>query len=195
MTAFLAEVRHSPATLLLLGGFCCANFVALVLLSWMPKFLYDQFGLSVAISGLSATLFAQFASMGGSSLGGWLADYLQSKRAGGRIKVQAAAMLCGAPFVFLCGQVHAMPVLVTTLIAWGLMKGIYDANIFASLFDVVRIENRGAAAGLLNMVGWLGGGSAPVAVGFLAEHIGLPAALSCTAVLYVLGGSLLLLAI
>ena len=44
-------------------------------------------------------------------------------------------------------------------------KGIYDANIFASLFDVIPPKDRGTAAGLMNTVGWTGGFLAPWAVG------------------------------
>jgi MFS family permease len=52
----------------------CANFVAVVLLSWMPKFLYDRFHMGLAMSGLTATVFVQLASMAGAPVGGWLAD-------------------------------------------------------------------------------------------------------------------------
>jgi MFS family permease len=192
LAAFFKLLAKTPAALLLLAGFCCANFVAMVLLSWMPKFLYDRFGMSVAVAGLSATIFVQFASMCGSPLGGWLADKLQALYPGGRIAVQAAALFCGAPFVFLCSRTHSMAVLAGTLVVWGLFKGIYDANIFASLFDVIPAESRGTGAGVMNMVGWLGGGGiAPVVIGFLAQRIGLGASLGCTAGVYLLGGLVL----
>ncbi len=161
----------------------------------MPKFLYDRFGLSVALAGLSATIFVQFASMSGSPLGGWLADRLQAKRPGGRIAVQSAALFCGAPFVLMCSRAQSVKVLAAALVAWGLFKGIYDSNIFASLYDVIPAESRGAAAGVMNMVGWLGGGGlAPVTIGFLAEKVGLAAALGFTAAVYVFGGIVLLAA-
>ncbi len=171
---FLRSLIRSPVALLLLCGFFCANFVAMVLLSWMPKFLYDRFGLSVALAGLSATVFVQFSSMCGSPLGGWLADYVQMKTRGGRIAVQAGALFCGAPFVFICSRTHSVIFLALALIVWGLFKGIYDANIFASLFDVIPAESRGAGAGVMNMVGWLGGGGlAPVTIGALAQQVGI----------------------
>ncbi len=195
LSRFLKELAKSPAALLLLAGFCCANFVAMVLLSWMPKFLYDRFGLSVALAGLSATIFVQFASMCGSPVGGWLADHLQMKRPGGRIAVQAGALFCGAPFVFICSRTHSPAMLATALVVWGLFKGIYDANIFASLFDVIPPETRGTGAGVMNMVGWLGGGGlAPLAVGILAQRFGLAAALGSTAAVYIAGGTVLLMA-
>ena len=56
------------------------------------------------------------------------------------------------------------------LTVWGFFKGLYDANIFASVFDVVRPEARGTAAGFMNAVGWLaGGGSAPLVIGIIAQ--------------------------
>jgi MFS family permease len=190
--SFLRTLMRSPAALLLLAGFCCANFVAMVLLSWMPKFLYDRFHLSVALAGLSATVFVQVASMCGSPLGGWLADAMQAKRSGGRIAVQSAALFCGAPFVLLCSRAHSVAFIAAMLAVWGLFKGIYDANIFASLYDVIPAESRGVGAGVMNMVGWLvGGGLAPVTIGFLAQHIGLARSLGITAVVYIAGGIVL----
>jgi len=180
--------------LLLMAAFLCANFVALVLLSWMPAFLYDKFHLSLAASGLTATLFVQLASMAGSPAGGWWADVLRQKMPGARMLVQAIGLAAGAPFVVLCGWTQSVTLLMVALTAWGFFKGIYDANIFAAIFDVVRPEARGRAAGLMNMTGWLGGGIAPVAVGYVAQRSSLSAAIMLAASVYVLGALLLIAA-
>ena len=50
-----------------------------------------------------------------------------------------------------------MPRLIFGLTGFGVFKGLYDANIFASLYDVIRPEARATAAGILNMVGTYGG--------------------------------------
>jgi MFS family permease len=184
----------TPTALILMGAFMCANFVALVLLSWMPKFLYDKFHLSLAMAGLSATIFVQVASMIGSPLGGWFADLLSKRMTGGRMLVQAIAVLCATPFVMLCGQTLSVVWAMVALTAWGLFKGIYDSNIFASLFDVISPEARGTAAGFMNMVGWLAGGSiAPILVGFIAERRDLGLAISLAALVYVAAGFLLVI--
>jgi MFS family permease len=191
LSAFLKVIWGTPTVLMLMCAFICANFVATVLLSWMPKFLYDKFGFSLAMAGLMATLFVQLASMLGSPLGGWLADSLRRQRPGGRMMVQAGALLAGAPFVYLCGSTGSVAALVAALIGWGLAKGFYDANIFASVYDVIRPEARGTAAGFMNMVGWLGGGTAPLVIGYLSVRIGLSAAISSAALVYLLGAGLL----
>ncbi len=188
-------IWRTPTVLLLMLAFMCANFVAMVLLSWMPDFLSEKFHLSLSMAGLTATIFAQLASMIGSPLGGWLADSWRKHHPGGRIIVQALAVLAGAPFVFMCGQTQSVAWLILALSAWGLFKGLYDANIFASAFDVIPVEIRGTTAGLMNMLGWLGcGASAPLVIGCLAEHIGLGPAISSAALVYIVAGVLLLIA-
>ncbi len=190
---FLRELRRTPAALLLMAAFVCANFVATVLLSWMPQFIFDKFKVDLAVAGLAATIFVQLASMAGSPLGGWLADKARAKFPGGRMLIQAIGVFGGAPFVVLCGMTTSHAWLVVALIAWGLFKGLYDANIFAAIFDVIPPEARGTAAGFMNMVGWLGGGSAPLIVGYIADRSSLSLAISMTAAMYILAGTFLVI--
>src|SRR4029079_13439018 len=128
-TAFLRLVARTPTLLCLLGAFMCANFVAVVLLSWMPKFLFDRFHMGLAMAGLTATIFVQLASMAGSPFGGWLADVLRKRFPGGRIAVQVIGLLGSAPFVVWCGQTLSVTSLMVALTCWGAFKGMYDANI------------------------------------------------------------------
>jgi MFS family permease len=193
LPAFLRLVARTPTLVCLMGAFMCANFVAVVLLSWMPKFLYDKFGMGLAMAGLTATIFVQLASMAGAPIGGWLADTLRRRTPRGRLAVQMIGVLGGAPFVVLCGLTSSVGMVIVALTAWGFFKGLYDANIFASAFDVVRPEARGTAAGFMNMVGWLaGGGSAPVVIGIIAQRESLGLAIALASTVYVAAGLLLL---
>ena len=193
LPAFLRLVVRTPTLLCLMGAFMCANFVAVVLLSWMPKFLYDKFGMGLAMAGLTATIFVQLASMAGAPIGGWLADYWRRRTPRGRLAVQMVGVLGGAPFVALCGLTPSVGMLIVALTVWGFFKGLYDANIFASVFDVVRPEARGTAAGFMNAVGWLaGGGSAPLVIGIIAQRESLGLAIALASTVYVAAGLLLL---
>jgi MFS family permease len=186
-------VWTSPRALLLMSAFLCSNFVAVVLLSWMPKFLYDKFHMGLAMAGLTATIFVQLASMVGAVYGGWMADWMSRRTPRGRVLVQMIGVFAGAPFVALCGLTTSVLWLIVALTAWGFFKGLYDANIFASLFDVVRPEARGTAAGFMNTVGWLGGGgSAPLVIGLIAEHYTLGLGIALASLVYIAAGLLLL---
>jgi MFS family permease len=187
------EVLANGMVLLLMAVFVGANFVAMIFLTWMPSFLHERFGMSLTMSGVNATLWLQALSVLGALGGGWLADRWARRRRGGRMAVQALGLFAGAPLIFLTGWTRSVPVLVLAMAGFGFFKGLYDANIWASLYDVVRPQRRATALGLMNAVGWLGGSAAPVLVALAAERFGMGAALSATSLIYVLFGSLLVL--
>ena len=177
----VVRILSNRAAVLLLCVFIGANFVAAAFLTWLPTFIYRKFGMGLSgsstdLDGLAAGQPGRRALRGRAGrLGG------RGTGKGGRIRVQSLGLILGAPFVFLAGWSDSFSMLVASLVAAGLCKGIYDANIFASLFDVVRPEDRGTAAGLMNSVGWTGGFLAPVAVGLGSKHFGLGVAIASTA--------------
>jgi MFS family permease len=148
------------------------------------------------MAGLTATLFVQLASLVGAPLGGWLADAWRRRTPRGRLAVQMVGVLGGAPFVALCGLTPSVTTLIVALTAWGFFKGLYDANIFASVFDVVGPEARGTAAGFMNAFGWLaGGGTAPLAIGLIAQRESLGLAIAFASTVYLAAAALLLVGI
>lgn len=196
ITRFLRVLWTTPTVLLLLASFMCSTFVVVVLFSWMPKFLYDKFHLSLATASLTATLFVHLASMVGAPFGGWLADRWRKRKVSGRLLVQLIGVIGCTPFVMLCGESESLSWVVIALLAWGFFRGLYEANAFAAVFEVIRPEERGSAVGLMNMFGWLaGGGTAPVVIGYLAEREGLGRAISLSSIAYVMAGILFLIAI
>ena len=119
-----------------------------------------------------------------------LADWAARRRKGGRIRVQSLGLILGAPFVFLTGWSTSVAHADRGPDRGGLLQGHLRCQIFASLFDVVRPEDRGTAAGLMNTVGWTGGLVAPFAVGTASEYFGLGLAIASTAAVYLLVGIL-----
>ena len=105
-------------------------------------------------------------------------------------------LLGAAPFVVWCGQTLSVTSLIAALTCWGLFKGLYDANIFASVLDVIRPEARGTAVGFMNMIGWLvGAGTAPVAIGYIAQRASLSYAISIASIALVGASVLLMIAV
>ncbi|NUM56651.1 MAG: MFS transporter [Candidatus Hydrogenedentes bacterium] len=187
-------IFSTPTTLFLLGAFLCANFVAAVMLSWMPSLLHEKFNLSLTRAGFEAVVYLQVASMCASPLGGWLADNLRGRFFGGRMFVQATGVFLGAPFVYATGTTSTLSTLVVVMACWGFCKGLYDANIFASIYDVIPANARGTAAGLMNCIGWLAGaGTAPIIVGRIADQYDLGYAIALTSGVYIAAGVILML--
>jgi predicted MFS family arabinose efflux permease len=188
-----ASARFLPAITQLLANrqarrlvfvFVGANFVAMAFMTWLPTFLHAKFAMGIALAGFSGTVYVQIASIVGVIFGGYLADKLVVRYAGGRIVTQALALMAGVPFLFLTGWVSSLRMMVLAMIGFGFCKGIYDSNIFAALYDVVPVDKQATAAGLMNSVGWLGAGFAPVLLAYGSSRFGMSACLSATCIIY-----------
>jgi MFS family permease len=188
MALGVLAVVSRPAAALLLLVFVGANFVAAALLTWLPDFVYNKFHLDLLRSSAVATGIMPAANAVGVLAGGALADVVARRRAGGRVRVQAAGLLLGAPFAYAVGTTSSLSLLAVALVGIGVCKGIYDANIFAALYDVVPPEFRGTAAGLMNTVGWTGGLLAPISVGLASDRFGLSHTIAATAGVYAIAG-------
>jgi MFS family permease len=188
LSATIKELITNRSMGILVLIFMGANFVAVLFLAWMPSFLFDKFRMSLSMAGLNSTAHLQIASVVGVVTGGVFADRLVRYRRGGRMIVQSIGLICGAPFLLVVGWTLSVPLLILAMIGFGYCKGLYDANIWASLYDVVPAERRGAAAGIMNSLGWVGGGVAPVALAYAANRFGMGACISATSMLYLLLG-------
>jgi MFS family permease len=190
----LREIAGNPLAWLLIVVFIGANFVAMIFTVWMPTFLFRKFHMSLSMSGLNGTAYLQIASVLGVVIGGVLADGMvrrHRERKGARMLVQSLGLLCGVPFLFLSGWSTAVTLVLAAMIGYGVFKGVYDSNLWAALYDVVPIERRGAAVGLMNSLGWLGGAAAQLSIGFASGRFGMSACLSATAAIYLCIGTAL----
>jgi MFS family permease len=196
----LAVMMVKPSVWLLMFTFLCANFVATIFLIWTPTFLVEKFHFKLASAGLSGTAFIHLASAVSAPLGGILADRLTRGFPGGRMLIQAIGLLVCAFFVFFVGLTNSVSTLLLAMTVFGFGKGLYDSNIFASLYDVIQPSTRSTAVGVMNTVGWSGGALGPLVVGWLAKHgpygseiNNMSHAIAYTAVIYVVGAFAMLL--
>ena len=107
------------------------------------------------------------------------------------MRTQAIGLLLGTPFLFLIGWAPSVMLLVSGMIGLGFFKGMYESNLWASLYDVVGPECRASAVGLMNSLGWLGGGIAPLAIAAASGRFSMSLSLSATSVIYAIAGCLL----
>ncbi len=193
--AFFGTLLRNPPALFLIAAFCGANIVAFIFITWMPKYLHDLYGLNLAEAAFSATVYMQVASMFGSIVGGVLADQVRKVTRGGRALVQALGVIISCPFIYWCGYTTELTNVLIAMTGFGFAKGIYDSNIWASLYDVVPAEKRSTAVGTTNMIGWLGAGLGTTGFGVALDQ-GYPEGLvlSSTVVIYGSIAGLLVLA-
>ena len=188
-------IIRKPTFLLLTAAFACMVFVNVGYLTWMPSFLVEKFGLSLTDAGFSSMFYHHVGAFAGVIVGGRIADVLAKRNRSNRLAVQSIALLCGAPFIYLLATGSTITVVYTALFLFGIFRGIYDSNIFASLYEVVRPEMRSSSSGLMLMCAFLVGAFSPLILGLLKPTLGMTKGLSYLSVCYVLGALLIALAV
>jgi MFS family permease len=193
------DFRAAVAALCRLPGFgtMTAVFSAMAIANWLvytwlPLYLYERFGMSLAAAGFTATFYIQGASVGGIVLGGWVADRWGARSERGRIYTQSAGLLLASPFLFLLGYADTRMLLLMALIVFGVGRGFYDCNTMPVLCQVARDDLRSTGYGIFNFAGCLAGGVVAALAGALKGVLGLAAAFQIAAGILCLSGLLLL---
>jgi sugar phosphate permease len=175
-------------------AFGCMVFVNVGYLTWMPLYLVEKHGMSVTMAGFSSLIYHHVGAFFGVMLGAKLADKLAKKNPKMRLVIQSAALLGGAPFIFLMGFADSQAVIYGALAIFGFMRGVYDSNIFASLYEVVKPSIRSSATGFMLMFAFLMGAFAPLILGVLKPTLGLAASFSALSFFYLAGSVLIFIA-
>jgi len=187
----LAGILRLPRVWTLIVVFIGANFVAAVFLTWLPTYLFQRFHMSLTMSGFTATAWLQLPAVVGVVAGGTMADAWAARRGSARMLSQALGLLAGAPFLYFVGWAPAVSMLLAALVGFGLCRGIYDSNLWASLHDEVEPRRRAVAVGVMNAMGWFGGGCAPYAIAAMSQHWGMGRCFSALSLIYLAVGLML----
>jgi MFS family permease len=188
-------VAKKPTVIMLTAAFACMVFVNVGYLTWMPSLLVEKFNLSLTDAGFSSMFYHHLGAFIGVIIGGTIADRYARINPRNRLLLQSIALLCGAPFIYFIGMADTLTVTYIALFLFGIFRGAYDSNIFASLFEVVHPAIRSSASGLMLMCAFLVGAFAPYILGSLKPTLGLSAGLSWLWVSYFLGGLFLMAAV
>lgn len=195
----LGVVFRSPSALLLTSGFAAIVFVNNAYVVWSPVFLQEKFHLSMTQAGGYALFYHHLAALAGILLGGWLTDRMVRTRPLFRPQLMSASMLLGVPVIFLMGTSASLIATCTAMAGFGLLRGLYEANTHAALFDVICPRHRASAVGIMTMLAFLIGSLSPWLLGRLRESQpdgrGLGVGFSALAGAYLIGGLAVLLAV
>jgi MFS family permease len=153
---------------------------------WMPLFLYERYKMSLTQAGFTATFYLQSASAVGIVLGGLLADRWSRRSARGRVLTQSIGFAAAAPALFLIATAGSVPLLVGSMIVFGLGRGFFDCNLMPVVCQLARPQVRATAYGVLNMLSTLVGGLMTAVAGALKSSLGLGGALQVSAGLLLL---------
>ncbi len=189
--AFLVMFRK-PAAISLALGFGMMIYVDCGFKTWMPTFLQEHFKMDAAVAATNAVIWHYAGAFVGVMLGGRITDKLAKTRKTIRFEANIIGLLCGAPFIYLMANTPSQTLCCIAMAAFGLCRGVYDSNLFASLFDVVAPRYRASASGLMLCFAFIIGSSAPAVLGWIRDEFGMNYGIASLSGFYLAGGLIIL---
>lgn len=162
---------------------CALSFTAfalyLFLNSWLPSYLTDELGVSLALSGVLTALFPAVGVVSRTA-GGYLSDRLFGGR---RRPVAVGAFAAATPAVVGFVATARIAAVAALLVVAGVAVQLAIGLLFSYVAEVVPDAVGTTAVSLLTSGGLLGAFAAPIAAGWLIERAGYrPAFLAAGAV-------------
>ncbi len=188
------QVFTTPTALILTIAFSGLIFGLTGYLTWMPTYLYENFGMSLTKAGFNSMFYTHCAAFVGVLLSGTLSDKLALKNRRIRIFIQGFGLILAAPFLWLLGHASELPVVLFGLAGFGFGRAFFDANTYTVLYDVIPAQFHAAASGVMIMTGFGVGSLSSLLMGYLKPILGLSFGFSILAGVWAFCGLLLWLA-
>ena len=195
MREALRAVFSKPSAILLALGLGMQIFVDVGFKMWMPTYLKETFpGMSAASYGLNAVLWHYLGAFVGVVIGSRIADRFVRVRHGIRMEMNILGLVIGAPFILWMARAGSFEAVCWAMGLFGLARGVYDSNQFASIFDVIAPRYRASAMGVMLSAAFVFGAVAPVVLGIVKDRFTMSAGLAALSVFFLIGAGLILLA-
>ena len=174
--AFLAFARK-PSAWLLMVAFGFQVFTNFGFTVWTPVYLRDTFFSNTNMAATEVGFWTMFHSViwhyAGCVIGIMLASRFSDRLAAtwkpARLATNFVGLLAGAPCIYLAYTSNSLNLCAAGLFLFGLAHGVYDSNMFASLYDVIKPRYRASSTGFMCCGAFLVGAVAPKLIGAMMD--------------------------
>ncbi len=192
-TAGFKILFTTPTAIMLTVAFSGLIFVLTGYLTWMPTYLYENFGMSLSSAGFNSMFFTHLFAFLGILIAGKLSDHIAKKNPAGRLMMQGLSLIIASPFIVLMGNSSLLPIIYIGFAGFGFARAFFDANTYTVLYDVIPEKLQASASGVMIMLGFLVGSLSPVVLGYIKPIFGLSFGISILAVIWLICGTLLII--
>jgi len=181
----------TPTALMLTIGFSGLIFVLTGYLTWMPTYLYENFGMSLSSAGFHSMFYTHLFAFIGVILAGKYSDKLAKRNPASRMMMQGVGLLIAVPFIIMMGNSGVLLTIYIGFAGFGFARAFFDANTYTVLYDVIPDKYHSSASGVMIMTGFLVGSMSPMILGYMKPIFGLSSGLTMLAAVWAVCGLLL----
>jgi nitrate/nitrite transporter NarK len=186
--AALRELFTSQAVWIVCALCFLAYSLYLFVNTWLPSYLVDQFGTSLAVSGLLTALFPAIGALARSSSG----SVSERMFNGRRRPVVVASFAVATPAVIAFVFTSHLWLVVGAVVVVGFAIQLATGLLFSYIAELVPSTVQATAVSLLTSAGLFGAFAAPIAAGTIIDRAGYSAAFLAAGGVAVLGAVLAL---
>lgn len=188
---YLARV---PSYHVLIAKAMLAGVGIWVFFNWLPLFFRETFQMSLGGAGFAGTFMLQISTVIGIAAGGWISDRAAGRGVRHRMLIQGLSYLAAAPFLLLFLGQPSFAVVTAAVSFFSLFRGLGQANENPIICEVIPVQFRSTAVGLMNTCATAAGGAGVLLAGLLKKAFGLDAIFAGISLLFVIAGLALLVA-
>ena len=175
----LGAVVRKPSALLLMAGLGFYFYAKYGFNTWIINYLQREFpSMTAASASFHGVFWFYLGAVVGVFAGGRVSDRLAASRPQVRFDVNTAGLALCVPGLLLAAFAPTAALCVAGTALFGFATGVYDSNIYASLFEVVKPRYRAAAVGVFGCGGSVIGASGPAVLGWMNSHFSMSAGIA-----------------
>ena len=175
--AFLCK----PSALLLMAGLGFYFYAKYGFNTWIINYLQREFpSMTAASASFHGVFWFYLGAVAGVFAGGRVSDRFAVAlgRPQARFDVNAVGLALCIPGLLLSAFAPTAALCIAGTALFGFATGVYDSNIYASLFEVVKPRYRAAAVGVFGCGGSVIGASGPAVLGWMNAHFSMSAGIA-----------------
>ncbi len=133
----LKVLARTKTYLLAVGGYCAYSFVIGGVAHWVPTYVQRAYELSELKANTVFGGIAVVSGLIGTLAGGWIGDYLESRKSGGHLLVSSLSMFAALPAFWLCMHASTLTSFVVFLAITQLCFFLSTSPINVAILQVV----------------------------------------------------------
>lgn len=163
-----------------------------IFLNWLPLYIKEKYGMSLAAAGFSGTFAPQLAVVIGTMAGGVISDRLARRHPERRMAIGVFTYIAAAPFLLAFLSTPGILAINVCVFAYSSLRAVGTVNEPTIACDLLPRPQRAAALGVANMANCLAGGVGVMVAGFLKADYGLGGVFAGVSVIMLIAAGLLL---